>query len=511
MTVRGLRALAGPVALALLGAAALSGCGVIPGTGPVRPVVEHGFERPLPIPPLAESRVEDGVRVFSLTAQAGEQEFAPATEPGTATPTWGFDGDFLGPTLRAERGEQVAVEVANALDEPTSVHWHGMHLPAAMDGGPHQEIEPGGDWRPEWTIDQPAATLWYHPHPHGATEAHVHNGLAGMFLIEDDATAEAALPREYGVDDVPVIVQDRSFDEEGRFRFEQDGAEPGELGDTILANGAVGAYHEVTTERIRLRLLNGSTARTSQFTVPGHEMTMIAGDGGLLPEPVGLDALRLAPGERAEIVLRLEPGETVRLRSAEADLGGVAVPGVMGGEAAFDVLELRADEELAPSPEPDWPESAHAEEDALHEQDVARIRDFTLSGREINGRRMDMERIDVVARLDETELWEVRSTEPIPHSFHVHDVQFRIVSVDGEAPPPELAGRKDTVYLEPNRRYLLLMRFEDYADAEHAYMFHCHMLLHEDEGMMGQFVVIAPGEDAPERLPDAGGHQHGGE
>ncbi len=510
---RGARGGGGLVLAATLG---LSACGAIPVLdSPVRPVVEQEFAQPLAIPPLAPSRIEEGVRVFSLTAQEGERSFSPATVPGTLTRTWGFDGDFLGPTLRAERGERVAVEVRNRLDEATSVHWHGMHLPAAMDGGPHQEVEAGGSWRPEWAIDQAAATLWYHPHPHGATEAHVLRGLAGMFILDDDASVSAALPHDYGVDDVPVIVQDRAFDGDGQFVHDRDGSEPGELGDTILVNGTVGAFHEVSRERVRLRLLNGSTARSYQFSAPGQALTMIAGDGGLLDRPLELEQLRLSPGERAEVVLRLEPGETVRLRSAAVDLGGVVVPGVMGGGDAFDVLELRAAEQLEPSPEPSWGASAHAAEDAVHEEEAVRTREFKLNGREINDARMDMRRIDEVVRLDDTEVWEVRSTQPIPHSFHVHDVQFRVLTVDGAAPPPELAGRKDTIYLEPQRRYRLLMRFEDYADAEHAYMYHCHMLLHEDEGMMGQFVVIEPGDPEPHELPaadgtdDTGGAHHG--
>src|SRR5699024_9926949 len=142
--------------------------------------------------------------------------------PGPTT-TWGFSGDLLGPTLRAERGEQVAVEIDNALGEATSVHWHGMHLPAAMDGGPHQMTAPGGTGRPPRPIAQPAATLAYHPPPHGATEEHVYRGLAGLFLLEDDASLAAALPREYGVDDLPLIVQDRTFDAAGALELRHDG------------------------------------------------------------------------------------------------------------------------------------------------------------------------------------------------------------------------------------------------------------------------------------------------
>lgn len=468
-------------------------------------VTEQEFTETLRIPPLADSTVRDGVRIFRLTAQEGSMTFSGVPGPTT---TWGFDGDVLGPTLRAERGEQVAVEIANALGEATSVHWHGMHLPAAMDGGPHQMIEPGGTWRPQWRIAQPAATLWYHPHPHGATEEHVYRGLAGLFLLEDDASLAAALPREYGVDDLPLIVQDRSFDGDGALELRHDGAEPGMLGRVVMVNGTVGAVHEVSTERVRLRLLNGSTARTYTFALPDRPMTMVASGGGFLDAPLELDELRLAPGERAEVVARFRPGETVRLRSVRTDLGAIASAATSGANDEFDVLELRARASLAPSPEPGWGPSSQAEADALVEEEAVRTRSFELQGREINGREMDMSRIDEVVHVGDTEIWEVRSSQPIPHSFHIHDVQFRVLTVDGAPPPPQLAGPKDTIYLMPNVRYRLLVRFADYADPHLPYMYHCHMLLHEDEGMMGQFVVIEPGQEDQVGVEGAAGHGH---
>ncbi|GAB2479491.1 multicopper oxidase domain-containing protein [Promicromonospora xylanilytica] len=502
-----MKRVAGLVAGAATVVLAVAGCALVPGS--VTSVDRTEFTNELAVPPLAPSEVVDGTRVFSLTAQEGETEF----RPGTATRTWGFDGAYLGPTLRAERGERVAVEVANDLDEPTSVHWHGMHLPPTMDGGPHQAVEPGATWRPTWRIDQPAATLWYHPHPHGATEKHVYRGLAGLFLLDDDASRAADLPHTYGVDDVPVIVQDKVLDENGQLELSDDGSEPGTLGDVVMTNGTIGAYHEVTTERVRLRLLNGSTARTYQLGFADREMDLVATDGGLLDAPVRLDHVRLAPGERAEVVVRLQPGDTTRLHSFEADLGGVVVPFAMGANDAFDVLELRAADDLAPSPEPAWDTSAHAHQDTPHEADAAVTRTFELDDRRINGRRMDMGRIDEVVTEGSTEIWEVRSTVPMPHSFHVHDVQFRVLSVDGDAPPPELAGPKDTVYLEPQRTYRLLMRFDDYTDPDVPYMYHCHMLLHEDEGMMGQFVVVEPGQQAgtpPDHGRDAAADTHAG-
>ena len=230
------------------------------------------------------------------------------------------------------------------------------------------------------------------------------------------------------------------------------------------------------------------------------------------------DQIRLAPGERAEVVITLEPGASVRLRSFEVDLGDVAAPFAMGGNDAFDVLELRAAAKLRPAPKPRWRRSEHADHDALDETAVRVTRTFELEERKINGRTMDLGRIDEVITVGSTELWQVRNTVPMPHSFHVHDVQFRILTIDGQAPPETLRGPKDTVYLEPHRTYRLLMRFEDYTDPAMPFMYHCHMLLHEDEGMMGQFVVIKPGDEgrvtAPQHHDDHGGgadhHGHHG-
>jgi FtsP/CotA-like multicopper oxidase with cupredoxin domain len=270
------------------------------------------FSRPLAIPPLAESTVDpEGRRMFDLTVEKGFRHFGS----GVATPTLGYNGSYLGPTIVAERGEPVGARVRNELTEVTTVHWHGMHLPAIMDGGPHQPIAPGETWRPEWTIDQPAATLWYHPHPHGATEHQVGMGLAGLVIVRDDHEQSLPLPRTYGVDDVPVIVQDVRFDSERAFETRLRGF-VGPVGDTVLVNGTLAPYFDVTSTLVRLRLLNASAARTYEFAFgDSREFAMIASDGGLLAAPADVDHLRLSPGERAEIVVEIAPGETTVLRS----------------------------------------------------------------------------------------------------------------------------------------------------------------------------------------------------
>ncbi|MFJ1511889.1 multicopper oxidase family protein [Cellulosimicrobium funkei] len=473
------------------------------------------FTRPLAVPPLAESRVEDGVRVFALEARAGVADLG-ASAP---TPTIGLNGDHLGPTLRAARGERVRVDVTNALDETTTLHWHGMHLPPAMDGGPHQMVEPGETWSPTWTVDQPAATLWYHPHLHGQTADQVYRGLAGMFLLDDPAAADglaADLPHEYGVDDVPVILQDKRFHADGRLDDAVSFLSPvGTLGDTILVNGTPGPYLDVTTERVRLRLLNGSDSRVYDVGLAdGGTVRLVGTDGGLLAAPQTVERVRLSPGDRAEVVVTMAPGQRAVLRSFPPDLGVNPVfERFSGGDDTFDLLELRAAATLVPSPDVPATLGATDPADALDESDAVRTRRFELSGSAINGRSMDMTRVDEVVTVGETEVWEVTGLDDTPHNFHVHDVRFRVLDVAGEPPGPDLAGWQDTVYVQPGRVTRLLVRFdaaEGATDPTTPYMFHCHLLTHEDRGMMGQLVVVAPGEQAPSRLDAPDGSPHRG-
>lgn len=459
---------------------------------PVSTVGEVDFDRELTIPPLADSHVEeDGTRVFDLTAAEGVTEL----EPGLSTQTWGFNGSYLGPTLRAERGEKVRVEVTNDLPETTSVHWHGMELPASADGGPHQPISPGDTWSPSWTVEQPAATLWYHPHPHGATEEHVARGLAGMFwLDEPDSAVAQALPHEYGVDDVPVIVQDTRIAGDGTLRT-------GGLGEHVVVNGTAGPYLDVTTERVRLRLLNASVQRVFELGFSDdRSFDVVAGDSGLLPSAASTDRVRLSPGERAEIVVSMTEGEDVVLRSHAPDLEANALAERMnGGDDEFDLMELRAADRLRPAP--DVP-STLAPTPQL-DVDGASSRTFELSGRRINGASMDMGRIDEVVETGATEVWTIHNRDGEPHNFHVHGTRFRVLAVDGDDPGALLAGWKDTVYVPPHGDVQLAMRFGEHADPATPYMFHCHLLPHEDGGMMGQFVVVEPGQE-----PTTPSHDH---
>lgn len=477
-------------------------------------VGELTFDNPVAIPPVLEPRVDDaGRKHFDLRLQTGRSELLP----GHSTETWGVNGSYLGPTIRARSGDDVTMHVTNDLPETSSLHWHGMRLPAKMDGGPHQEVEPGDTWSPHWTVKQPAASLWYHPHPHGKTAKHVYRGVSGMFLIDDAESDGLDLPDEYGVDDVPLVIQDKKFSDEGELVFDRapslhetvGAGLTGILGDTILVNGTHNPHFEVSRTLTRLRVLNGSPARIYNLGFDdGRSFQVIGTDSGLLPQPQQRDRVMVSPGERVEIVVRLGPGESPVLRSFPGGVGaGFPMDRFAGDDDTFDLIQLRAPANLVPSRE--VPAELAAGE-RLTAPDDARVREFKLGGTSrINGERMDMARIDEVVPAGAVEIWEVRGGGN-PHSFHIHDVAFRILDIDGEAPPAWLAGRKDTVYLQPGTRVRLVVEFGTDVDSEVPYMYHCHLLYHEDNGMMGQFVIVEPGrEDEVSRTLDLGGHQHG--
>jgi blue copper oxidase len=466
-------------------------------------VGDLSFTNPLAIPQLAEPTIdEDGHKVFDLRFTAGRTDLIDAGP----TDTWGLNGTYLGPTLRAERGDRVRVNVTNGIDEATTLHWHGMHLPARMDGGPHQMIQPGDTWSPSWTVDQPAATLWFHPHLHGETADHVYRGAAGMFIVDDPDTP-VDLPDTYGVDDIPLIIQDKRFDTDGSL----DGSAPfmstvGTLGDTILVNGTYDPYVEATTTLVRFRVLNASNARVYNlgFT-DDREFWQVGTDSGLLERPHGTRRVQVSPGERAEIVVRVEPGDKTVLRSYGPDLDMGWNGRFNGSDDTFDIVQLRGTERLhhsAPLPE------ALGTIDRPHLRDAVTTREFSLQGHMINGREMDMGRIDQVVTAGTTEIWEVTNDHGNLHSFHPHLVHFSVLDIDGRPPPPELSGWKDTIHVPPNTTLRIIARFDGEPDPDTPYMFHCHVLAHEDDGMMGQFVLVEPGHDPGNRLDDMAGHDH---
>lgn len=432
---------------------------------------------------------------------------------GSFTQTLGINGSFLGPTILLEKGADVQMNVMNQIGEATTIHWHGMHVSAKNDGGPHSVISNGTTWRPAFKVLDRAATFWYHPHLHHKTNEHVYRGLAGMIIVRDPVEAALALPRTYGVDDLPIIVQDRQFTQQRQFIFNNVGA--GESGNTVLVNGTVGPFVEVGAGVIRLRLLNGSNARVYQFGFTSNKVFhQIGSDGGLLQSPVPLTRLRLAPGERAEVLVDFGGmnGQTTTLMSYSSELlrgepGGVALgpgpippPGSIDG-TNFSVLEFRVSGSASQTAIP----ASLVTVAPLLEASAVRTRPMVLNNLPgpqgalaINGVTMDLNVINEIVKLGDTEVWALTNVTAGPHPFHIHDVQFQILGRNGVAPSLNERGWKDVVLVYPGETVRFITKFEDFADPTTPYMYHCHFLGHEDGGMMGQFIVIDPNATAIE-------------
>jgi blue copper oxidase len=331
--------------------------------------------------------------------------------------------------------------------------------------------------------------------------------VAGLFLLEDPEAAALPLPDRYGVDDIPVILQDKRFDREGNLDVGQSPFSPiGRLGDQLLVNGTHDPHLDITSQRVRLRLLNASTARVYNVGfADDRPFELIGTDGGLLERPHSITRVPLSPGERAEIVATFQPGERAVLRSFPPDLGLDLFQGrFAGADDSFDLLQLRAAATLTLSP-PVLDRLVRHQQ--LDDAEVVTTRRVELNGSSrINGLRMDLSRIDQTLTVDTTEVWEVANRSGNPHNFHVHGVQFKVSDQTGAGPPPVLVGWKDTVFIPPGGTVRLLVQLPGYSDPAMPYMFHCHLLQHEDNGMMGQFVVVQPGQP-PGRLA---AHQHRG-
>lgn len=469
----------------------LAGCGK---EETVTNVGKLHFENPLKIPQLLEPvTASDGVKHFKLTMQTGKTEFLS----GKTADTWGINGSYLGPSIRVSNGDKVAFDVVNHLPGISTLHWHGMKLPAVMDGGPHQMIKAGDTWKPHWTINQPAATLWYHPHIQGKTAQHVYRGLAGMIMIEDQDSQK--LPSKYGVDDIPLIVQDKLFTSDGQLS-EKDDTTFGTLGNEILINGTYDPYLKVTASRVRFRLLNASNARAYYFGFSDdRSYKLVANDAGLLQKPVKLNRVKLSPGERAEIVVEFKPGEETILHSYSSGSG------IENGE--FDLLKIKTASKLTGSaPIPEQLSSVPP----IEVPKDARVRQFKMTMEsKINDKKMDMERIDEVVPAGTKEIWEVDNFG-WSHNFHIHDAAFRVLDVNGKKPPEYERGRKDTVFIPNGSTVRLAVEFGDYPDPDSPYMYHCHILKHEDDGMMGQFLLVKPGTESqiPKKLQKDSSESH---
>lgn len=448
---------------------------------------------------------------FNLNLQNGSVQFFP----GQSTQTMGVNGDILAPTLIVQRDETVTFNVTNNLGEPTTIHWHGMHVSPQNDGGPHTAIADGATWSPVIPVLDWASTYWYHPHLHHKTHEHVQKGIAGFIIVKDQMEDALLLPKTYGVDDFPVVFQTKAIDQNNQISIES------ELDSALFANATYQAFLNAPAQMVRLRLLNGASMRYFNFGFSNNmSFHQIGSDGGLLSAPVAHTRLMLAPGERAEILVNLSDlqGQTVYLMNYGANLPngiyGAVQPGMGAGQtipgynlnplngANFNMLQINV---VAATSNPVMSiPSTLVDHEPWVETDAAVTRELVFTSTAmgptaingpfvINGAPFDMMTINYEIPFENIEIWELRNQSPIAHPFHIHDVQFYILTINGVAPPPHLAGRKDVVHVPGGNTVVrFITQFETYYDDHIPYMYHCHMLMHEDDGMMGQFLVKSP-------------------
>lgn len=438
---------------------------------------------------------------FNLTIK---DTFSQIVSTGNQTITGGINGKFWGPTLIFRQGDTVHMNVVNKLNDSTTVHWHGMHLPAVMDGGPHQIIPPGTAWQPYWKVTNSAGTYWYHPHLHEMAEEQITKGLGGMIIVRDAVEAALALPRKYGVDDIPLILTDRSFNTSNQFTIAH-------YGDSMMVNGTLRPQTTIPAQVVRLRVLNASLERSYNLGFSDNRsFSVIATDGGLIDNPILLTRFLISPGERIEILINCsgQSGTTVDLKAYNSTL-----PQSVGGGENFtngpfanalgkkDFIVLHINIGAAtvgavtaiPSTLTTnvYPTAASANltrtitiSDSVTGPPGAPPGPFL-----IDHKLFDMNHISQSVPLGNTEIWDLKSTSTFSHPFHIHDVEFYILSINGAAPPAEQKGWKDVILVRAGADVQFIARFDDYADAMHPFMYHCHIALHEDQGMMGQFVV----------------------
>lgn len=422
---------------------------------------------------------------------------------GNQTITGGINNNFWGPTLFINKGDTVHMNVRNKLNDSTTIHWHGMHLPAVMDGGPHQVIPPGALWQPFWEMKNQAGTYWYHPHLHEMTMEHLTKGIGGFMIVRDADEAALALPRTYGVDDIPLMLTSRRYDANNQFVTVNTA-----YGDYLLTNGTPDAQISLPKQYVRLRILNAETERGYDLGFSDNRTFYIIGnDGGLLNAPVAVTRVKLMVGERIEILVNLSNdviGSSIDLKAFNS---GQAF-GFPGGEPAtsgqfgsllnntdFSVLHINISNTL--------PNAITALPSTLINNTYWSAADATVDRTvQVMGGQgptpfyfdngvFNISTINKTVKLNDIEKWTITNNNVFGHTFHIHDVEFKLVARNGLANSvgSHESGWKDVIYLPRGENATFVAKFDDYADPIHPFMYHCHFSNHEDAGMMGQFVV----------------------
>jgi suppressor of ftsI/bilirubin oxidase len=532
-------------AAAVAGAAALAG-GFIwkhrPRPEPVEPpfVPDPSFPNALRLPGAQGMYgVLDASGSFAMVAKPARH----ALLPGKSAEMLAYEVEHHGailhnPVLRVRTGTQLRIKFWNSINEASIIHWHGLKVDSNNDGHPHYAIAGGATYDYQFTVPNRAATYWYHPHPHHLTGKQVYAGLAGLFIVEDDdeIALQKALDLRLGETDIPLVIQDRRFDGAGQLVFKPTSDEQvhGHYGTEVLVNLTPRPHFAAATRLYRFRILNGSNARLYRLAFRHGEQLLtyhvIGTDGGLLERPVAVKEAFLAPSERLDVALDLrgaKTGDALTLVSlpfdamhqelragAAAGSDGHAHHGAHGNANAatapasdgepLELLRIQVHRQVRyDSP---LPQSLSRIEPASESPFSPRliVLDQAQGRWRINARTYVGEETPIVVKRDTVEAWDIRNVPPtMPHPFHIHGFQFRVVSRTGS---PEQQRRlavgdhgvaaadlgwKDTVLVWPGETVRIVTDFTHPFLGDQVYMVHCHNLEHEDGGMMLNLKVAA--------------------
>lgn len=431
--------------------------------------------------PLSNTAPQTGVFKAELRAAEHTFEFVP----GKKTTFWLYNGQVPGPLIDVYEGTQVEIRFVNQLAQASTIHWHGLPVPPDQDGNPHDAV-PAGSERTYRFILPPgsAGTYWYHPHPHGDTPEQVYRGLAGLFIVRAKEDPLAAFREQH------LVISDLKLDVEAQIpdntEFDwMDGRE----GQFVLVNGQREPRISIAG-RQRLRIWNACSARYLRLAIPGQSFILVGTDGGLIERPQALDEILLVPGQRIEVIV----GEG---KTAEAQLKALIYDRNKMGPAREESERTLARLDFIPGAIPAIPASLR--EIADHGQDAA-VKKVEFSetmsmegGRHsmnflVNGKTFDMQRIDLTSKAGEMEIWEISNNSHMDHPFHLHGTQFIVLdsSIKGARVPAPYRARHDTVNLRPDE----ILRIKTLQHDKGIRMFHCHILEHEGQGMMGQLEVV---------------------
>ncbi|MFT3891909.1 MAG: multicopper oxidase family protein [Anaerolineales bacterium] len=490
----------------------------------LRNVTSSQMEPFMPDAEISITAAEKQVQILS-GAQTRVWSYEGQLLSGSGVTVQNLAGSYLGPIIRAKSGTKVRIYFHNNLAEDSVVHPHGLRVPEDCDGQPMQAIGSGQTKIYDFQIIDRAGPYWFHPHPMGRTAEQVAMGLAGLFYVWDDEEALAVPGAATGANDLPVVIQDRNFDSGNQILYNPN-MMWGYLGSRVLVNGKVNATSSLEPRAYRLRIINGSNARTYKLAWSNNMPLKIIGtDGGLLPAALSKSYVMLMPGERVDVWADFgsSAGKQVILKSLSFDPGGMmggmggggmggggmGGGGMMGGStltngAAFNILTVNVGKKASTKPVLGPLPPMTLRFDASNVSNFASPVPFTLAMQQmmtwtINGRVYEEMGVadDEMVYLDTPIAWEWINNSSIPHPMHIHNVMFQVVQRVSPGTSSYNAvnqgfldtGWKDTVIVWPGERVKIAMKFGPHAGM---YMYHCHILEHEDMTMMRNLMIMDP-------------------